>query len=125
MIDAKEAKERLIEGNREYLGAESAHGDISPATRRVTALNGQHPYAIVITCSDSRVIPESIFSAGIPLYFRNPTAANGAAAKIQTQLVVSSPSAGLRRKYTATATAHASTENKNCLSDSPKNIDSV
>ncbi len=65
MIDAKEAKQRLIEGNREYLNADSAHGDISPCIRRVTALNGQHPYAIVITCSDSRVIPESIFSAGI------------------------------------------------------------
>jgi len=65
MIDAKEAKQRLIDGNREYLSAESAHGDISPAIRRVTALNGQHPYAIVVTCSDSRVIPESIFSAGI------------------------------------------------------------
>jgi carbonic anhydrase len=65
MIDAKEAKQRLIEGNREYIGAESAHGDISSAIRRVTALNGQHTYAIVITCSDSRVIPESIFSAGI------------------------------------------------------------
>ena len=30
-----------------------------------TAKEGQHPYAIVITCSDSRVVPESIFSAGI------------------------------------------------------------
>ena len=30
-----------------------------------TYLHGQHPYAIVVTCSDSRVIPESIFSAGI------------------------------------------------------------
>ena len=65
MIDAKEAKQRLMEGNREYLNADSAYGDISPSIRRVTALNGQHPYAIVITCSDSRVIPESIFSAGI------------------------------------------------------------
>lgn len=30
-----------------------------------TKEHGQHPYAIVVTCSDSRVIPESIFSAGI------------------------------------------------------------
>ncbi len=27
--------------------------------------DGQYPYAVIITCSDSRVIPESIFSAGI------------------------------------------------------------
>lgn len=65
MIDAIEAKQRLIEGNQEYLDADTALGDISPVTRRVTALNGQHPYATVVTCSDSRVIPESIFSAGI------------------------------------------------------------
>lgn len=30
-----------------------------------TAEYGQHPYAIVIYCSDSRVIPEQIFSASI------------------------------------------------------------
>ena len=30
-----------------------------------TAQNGQHPYAIVICCSDSRVIPEQIFSASV------------------------------------------------------------
>ena len=30
-----------------------------------TAENGQHPCAIVVCCSDSRVIPEEIFSAGL------------------------------------------------------------
>lgn len=30
-----------------------------------TADNGQHPYAVIVTCSDSRVVPEFIFSAGI------------------------------------------------------------
>jgi carbonic anhydrase len=33
--------------------------------RLKTASEGQHPYAIVICCSDSRVIPEQIFSATI------------------------------------------------------------
>ena len=28
-------------------------------------VNGQKPYAIIITCSDSRVIPENIFMTGI------------------------------------------------------------
>ena len=65
MIDAKEAKQRLIAGNQKYMGALTPHGDVSPEIRMDTAENGQHPYAIVITCSDSRVIPESIFSAGI------------------------------------------------------------
>lgn len=65
MISAEEAKKRLIEGNERFLGAARNDGDVSPEIRRYTAENGQNPYAIVITCSDSRVIPESIFSAGI------------------------------------------------------------
>lgn len=51
--------DRLIRGNRNYL----IHGDSS--LREDTAVNGQHPYAIVICCSDSRVIPEQIFSASL------------------------------------------------------------
>jgi len=65
MISAAEAKKRLIDGNKLYLDAKASGADISPERRRDTAENGQHPYAIVITCSDSRVIPENIFSAGI------------------------------------------------------------
>ena len=62
---AEEAMERLRNGNREYLASETGRGDISARLRAYTAAHGQAPYAIIITCSDSRVIPESIFSAGI------------------------------------------------------------
>ena len=55
----------LKKGNNLYLKAKKMLGDISPAIRKNTALNGQNPYAIIIACSDSRVIPEAIFSAGI------------------------------------------------------------
>ena len=65
MISAKEAIRKLEEGNRKYLTQNTGSGDISPAVRLRTYENGQQPYAIVIACSDSRVIPESIFSAGI------------------------------------------------------------
>ena len=64
-LTAAEALERLKRGNEAYLSAERNSGDISPALRQHTALHGQSPYAIILTCSDSRVIPESIFSAGI------------------------------------------------------------
>lgn len=57
--------ERLAAGNRGYLTASKNPGDYSPALRSDTAENGQHPYAIVISCADSRVVPESIFSAGL------------------------------------------------------------
>jgi len=65
MIRNQALVDRLAAGNRRYLAAAAAGGDVSPALRRRTAAEGQHPYAIVIACSDSRVIPESIFSAGI------------------------------------------------------------
>ncbi|MDE5602174.1 MAG: carbonic anhydrase [Clostridia bacterium] len=56
---------RLISGNQLYLNSSVNNGDISPSVRVETSKNGQHPYAVVVTCSDSRVIPEAIFSAGI------------------------------------------------------------
>ena len=48
---------KLKEGNEKYLTATQNGGDISPAIRKDTTDNGQHPYAVVIACSDSRVIP--------------------------------------------------------------------
>lgn len=64
-MNSNEALKRLKEGNEIYLKAEINGGDISPAIRQKTYSEGQHPYAVIVTCSDSRVIPESIFSAGI------------------------------------------------------------
>jgi carbonic anhydrase len=52
-------KEKLLIGNRQYLETSD------PALRTETAENGQHPYAIIVCCSDSRVIPEQIFHATI------------------------------------------------------------
>ena len=62
---AEEALKKLKDGNARYLTAKQSEGDISAALRAKTCAEGQTPYAIVVTCSDSRVIPESIFSAGI------------------------------------------------------------
>ena len=39
MIDAKEAKQRLIAGNQKYIGAVTPHGDISPEIRKETEIN--------------------------------------------------------------------------------------
>lgn len=64
-LTASEALEKLKQGNNRYLKATSNPGDISPDLRKLTCENGQSPYAIIVTCSDSRVIPESIFTAGI------------------------------------------------------------
>lgn len=64
-LSAEEALLKLQKGNEKYLDATTCPGNISPEIRKDTCENGQHPYAIIVTCSDSRVIPESIFSAGI------------------------------------------------------------
>ena len=62
-IPAHEAKSRLIEGNKRFINATSNPGDVSLERRVDTLKNGQHPYAIVLCCSDSRQVPEAIFSA--------------------------------------------------------------
>lgn len=64
---AREALSRLMAGNDVYTGKTQGAGGASiDAKRRVeTADNGQHPYAAVLCCADSRVPPEHIFSCGI------------------------------------------------------------
>ena len=52
---------RLDRGNLRW----QQRQDEAAALRRHTAQYGQEPYAIVIACSDSRVIPEQIFDAGL------------------------------------------------------------
>ena len=64
-ISAQDALAKLKEGNKKFLTAKTSSGDVSPKIREKTAREGQFPYAVIVTCSDSRVIPESIFSAGI------------------------------------------------------------
>ena len=64
-MDAGQALEKLKRGNERYISARYNDGDISPAIRERTGREGQSPYAVIVSCSDSRVIPESIFMAGI------------------------------------------------------------
>jgi carbonic anhydrase len=64
-LSSDEALARLKAGNERYLRARTSTSDISPELRAQTAAEGQRPYAIVLACSDSRVIPEAIFSANI------------------------------------------------------------
>lgn len=75
-LAATEAMDKLKKGNEAYLSATVSTGDISPKIRQKTCDEGQTPYAIIITCSDSRVIPESIFMAGIGELFTIRVAGN-------------------------------------------------
>ncbi|MBP5694962.1 MAG: carbonic anhydrase [Bacilli bacterium] len=57
-------QEKLINGNLDFLN-DRCNGDYSLYIREDKTNNGQHPFAIVITCSDSRVVPEIIFNASL------------------------------------------------------------
>ena len=61
----RNALERLKEGNKIYINSAKCVGDVSLEKRQYTSKNGQAPYAVIVSCADSRVIPEAIFSAGI------------------------------------------------------------
>jgi len=58
------ALERLLAGNKRYVGDQLAHPDRSPL-RREEVKRGQNPFAIIVGCSDSRVSPEIIFDQGL------------------------------------------------------------
>ena len=63
--DNKRILDKLIAGNEEYAVNGRYIGNVCRELRLKTAKEGQHPYAIVIACSDSREIPETIFNVGI------------------------------------------------------------
>jgi carbonic anhydrase len=61
MIAAREAIERLKEGNRRFASSTA----IRTATRREELLAGQRPFAVILGCSDSRVPVEIVFDQGL------------------------------------------------------------
>lgn len=61
---AEDAKKRLMEGNRRFVASKAASIGASDEILKL-CVSEQDPYAIIITCADSRVIPQAIFSAGI------------------------------------------------------------
>lgn len=67
--------DRLLQANRQYCRSGRYFGDISEKRRSENAA-AQKPYAVVIACSDSRVAPELLFSAGLGELFVIRTAGN-------------------------------------------------
>jgi carbonic anhydrase len=63
-ISADEALQRLIEGNERFLKGE-AHLPSMPRETLTELARGQHPFATILGCSDSRVPPEWIFDVGL------------------------------------------------------------
>jgi len=61
---ADQALQKLLAGNLRYVTNAATHPDQTPE-RRAEVAKGQSPFAIVLTCADSRVSPEVVFDQGL------------------------------------------------------------
>ncbi|MDB3906041.1 carbonic anhydrase [Crocinitomicaceae bacterium] len=80
-MDAQEALKILKEGNERYVNGELKHPHTS-STRRDTLTESQHPFAVILSCADSRVVPELIFDQGLGDLFVIRVAGNIAKDKV-------------------------------------------
>ena len=64
MISPTEAISKLKEGNGRYTSGSLQHPG-QTAERRTELANTQHPFATIVSCSDSRVPPEIVFDQGL------------------------------------------------------------
>lgn len=65
MIPAKEALQRLREGNLRFVSDVRASNTLSGQNRRNEVAAGQEPFAIILGCADSRVPAELVFDQGL------------------------------------------------------------
>ncbi len=66
-VSPSDAVKKLNEGNKRYLSSSFKPKEYN--VQRNEQKKGQHPYAIVLTCSDSRVSPEIIFDEDLGQLF--------------------------------------------------------
>lgn len=64
-MTADSALRELMDGNKRYVAGQSTRAPLTGDSRRAELANGQRPYAVVLSCSDSRVPPEIIFDKGL------------------------------------------------------------
>jgi len=65
MIRAKEALERLRDGNRRFVADTRRADSLTSQARRQALADGQEPFAVLLGCSDSRVPAEIVFDQGL------------------------------------------------------------
>jgi carbonic anhydrase len=73
-MNGEEALAKLLEGNKRFLAGTPAAKEF--VARREELKGGQHPIATVVSCSDSRVVPEYIFDVGLGEIFKVESAGN-------------------------------------------------
>lgn len=70
-----EVLNRLKDGNGRFT-ADKKEGKLQDKSRREELTKGQEPYAIVLSCADSRVVPELAFDTGLGELFTVRVAGN-------------------------------------------------
>lgn len=63
-MNKAEVKSRLEDGNNRYV-SDKLDGKLQNSERRNSLTGGQQPYAIILSCADSRVVPELAFDTGL------------------------------------------------------------
>jgi carbonic anhydrase len=63
-LSADQALSRLLAGNARFIAHKERHPDESMARRR-GLVSGQHQFAVILGCADSRVPPELLFDEGL------------------------------------------------------------
>ena len=63
-MTSQEIIQRLKDGNARFV-ADRLDGKLQDSSRRDSLTGGQNPYAIILSCADSRVVPELAFDTGL------------------------------------------------------------
>lgn len=72
-MNAKQAIQKLLEGNKKYMEGKLS---FNVKKAREATKKGQKPFATILSCSDSRVVPEFIFNRNLGELFIVRTAGN-------------------------------------------------
>ena len=63
-MNSQEVLSRLKDGNERFV-EDKLDGKLQCSSRRSALTAGQEPYAIILSCADSRVVPELCFDTGL------------------------------------------------------------
>lgn len=63
-MNSQDSLTRLKEGNARFV-EDKLDGKLQDSSRRGALTGGQEPYAIILSCADSRVVPELAFDTGL------------------------------------------------------------
>lgn len=63
-MNIQDTVQRLQDGNTRFI-ADKLDGKLQDSSRRDALTGGQQPYAIILSCADSRVVPELAFDTGL------------------------------------------------------------